>query len=117
MTDEANLKENNCNCNFTLKEIKFTGTNCFTESEYYRVLKYSADTENRMDTRCSSLYIVNCISCIRFVVCSVLAYYAQCSAFCLCFTIKNIITYLLKHFFNVTVFMNIHQSMVLTKCE
>lgn len=34
---------------FTLEEISFSRTNYFTESEYYRLLRYSADPEYRTD--------------------------------------------------------------------
>jgi len=56
MTYEKKLRENNCNCNFTFKKKKFTWTIYITESEYYRVLRYSADTEYRMVTRYSPTF-------------------------------------------------------------
>src|SRR6218665_582129 len=41
MKDEKKLRENNCrpNRNFTLKKMKFTRANYFTEFEYYRLLQ------------------------------------------------------------------------------
>src|SRR6218665_1082979 len=54
------LRENNCNYNLTSKTIKYTWTNYFTGSEYYRVFRYSAHTEHRVPTRHSpELYTTN----------------------------------------------------------
>jgi len=43
-----------------VQKMKFTWTNYFTDSEYYRLLKYSADTEYRMDTRYSHSHRLLC---------------------------------------------------------